>query len=208
MSFIIAAIGTDIGKTVISAIICEALAADYWKPVQAGDLDHTDSDKVRALISDPNIKIHAEAHRLTAPMSPHAAARLDNTKIELSDFTRPATHAPLIIEMAGGLMVPLSEELMMTDLMIAFDLPVILVANFYLGSINHTLLSAALLKSLNIPTAGIIFNGNMNAESRDIILKHIDMPCLGHIPYAQHLTKDFVTTHAQSLRHALRLARL
>ena len=139
-------IGTDVGKTVVSAILTEALAADYWKPVQAGDLEFSDSIKVENLITNTKTKIHAEGIKLNSPMSPHAAAAIDEVEIKLSDFKLPETDNNLIIEGAGGLMVPLNDKDLIIDLIQELDIEVVLVSQNYLGSINHTLLSLESLK--------------------------------------------------------------
>ena len=149
---IVAGIGTDTGKTVASAILCQALKADYWKPVQAGDLQNTDTHKIKRWV--PSTKTHSEAYRLTQPMSPHAAAAIDGNTIEENNLVPPNTTNDLIIELAGGLMVPLREDFLNIDWVASTGLPIILVSNYYLGSINHTLLSLSLIKSRNIPLLG------------------------------------------------------
>ncbi len=207
MSVIIAGIGTEVGKTVIGAILCQALKADYWKPVQAGDLDNTDTDKVEALVSYQPFKCHPETHRLLAPMSPHAAAKREGLTIKPNDFNRPDTRErPLITELAGGLMVPLSDDFLMIDLVKQLGDPVILVASSYLGSINHTLLSLELIQARGLNFAGIIFNGETNPESRDVILNYSKAPLIADIPYAPQLNKSFVKTHADKIRNHPRLA--
>ncbi len=207
MTLIVAGIGTDVGKTIISAILCEALKADYWKPVQAGDLSNSDSHKVKDLVSNPMFNTHRETHRLITPISPHASARIDNITIKQSDFILPHTQSKkLVIEMAGGLMVPLSEDMLVSDFIVTLARPVILVSNYYLGSINHTLLSIDHLRQRNIPIAGIIFNGNRVEESRKIILKMGDLPLIADIPHTKNLTKAFIKTHAEQIQHHPRLA--
>jgi len=207
MSVIIAAIGTEVGKTVTSAILCEALRADYWKPVQAGDLDYSDTDKVRNLVSHTPFITHPETHRLTAPMSPHAAADIDGLVIKAEDFKRPDTQGrALVTELAGGLMVPLSRDYLTIDLIADLGDPIILVINSYLGSINHSLLSLDLIKRRGINFAGIIFNGETNQQSREVILSYSQAPLIADIPHATTLNKAFVKTHADKLRHHPRLA--
>lgn len=214
MSVIVAGIGTEVGKTVISAILCQTLKADYWKPVQAGDLNHTDADKVKALVTQHPFTIHPETYRLTAPMSPHAAAELDGIMIQSGNFKPPNVDKPstesrrCIIELAGGLMVPLSQTYLMVDLIEDLNKPIILVANSYLGSINHTLLSLELIRQRKLDFLGLIFNGNTNFESREIILNYSNAPLIADIPQTQTLTKDFVKTHADKLQNHPRLARL
>jgi len=206
VSFIVAAIGTDVGKTIVSAMLCEAYKADYWKPVQAGDLDNSDTDKVRALVSCSGFKTHPETHRLTAPMSPHAAADIDGLSICAADFKRPDTQGrPLITELAGGLMVPLAKDYLTIDLAADIGDPIVLVINSYLGSINHSLLSLELIKQRGLTLAGVIFNGQTNAQSRNIILQYSllqshDVRVMADIPRADNLNRNFVKTHAQRLR--------
>ena len=182
---IIAGIDTEIGKTVISAIVTEALQADYWKPVQSGDLHHTDTDKVKALVSNPTSVFHPEAYRLHTPMSPHAAAAIDGVQIEAEKLALPATDNSLVVELAGGLMVPLNPDFMNIHLIRQLNIPVILISKYYLGSINHTLLSVELLKAHNIAVAGIIFNGETNVTSKEAILHYSQLPCLGEIPWIE-----------------------
>src|SRR5258708_4117654 len=136
--YVIAGIGTDIGKTFISAILAEALQADYWKPVQAGNLEKTDTDIVRELISNNRTFFHDSKYLLSRPMSPHAAAEIDNIEIDLNKLNLPNTSKILLIELPGGLMVPLNKKQLNIDLIKKWNLPVILVSQNYLGSINHT----------------------------------------------------------------------
>ncbi len=182
MQYFVSGIGTEVGKTVVSAILVEYLQADYWKPVQAGDLHHTDSMKIEAWISNEKTTIHPEGFRLNTPASPHYAAAVDGVHISLDDFELPATDNDLIVEGAGGLMVPLNEEDLMIDLMAKMGLPVILVSRNYLGSINHTLLSIEVLQKRNIPIAGIIFNGEKTPSTESVIEKWSGVPIIGNIP--------------------------
>lgn len=165
-------IGTDVGKTIISAILVEKLKADYWKPIQSGDLDNSDTMKVQALISNNLSKFHPEAYRLTQPYSPHKSAQLDGIEINLDNIILPQTNNQLIIEGAGGLMVPLNDKDFIVDLIQRFDAEVVLVVKHYLGSINHTLLSLELLKQKKIKVKALIFNGDSDRYSENIIKKH------------------------------------
>ena len=180
-TYFVTGIGTDVGKTVASAILVEALQADYWKPIQSGDLDHTDTMKVRNLISNTRTVFHPEAYSLTEPMSPHAAAAIDGVSIELAKIQLPQTTNHLIIEGAGGLFVPLNTDLLLVDLIQALGVEVILVSRNYLGSINHTLMTIELLKMRNIPIKGIIFNDTQVKTSEDFITHHSGVPVLFHI---------------------------
>lgn len=178
----ITGIGTGIGKTITSAIVVEKLKADYWKPVQSGDLDDSDSLKVQAMVSNPITVFHPETYRLTQPYSPHKSADLDGITIDLNKFTLPQTTNQLVIEGAGGLMVPLNSDCLIIDLIKHLGAKVLLVSQNYLGSINHTLLSVSLLKQYNIAIEGIIFNGDSDHYSEDYILNYTGIKLLGRIP--------------------------
>jgi len=158
MTLFITGIGTDVGKTIASAIVTEALKADYFKPVQAGDLEHTDTDKIRVLISNPQTSFYKSSYALHTPMSPHASAALDGVTIDLDSIQLPQTDRHLVVEGAGGLLVPLNETDTILDL-IKPTYKVIVVARHYLGSINHTLLTLQLLQQKGIQPA-LIFNGS------------------------------------------------
>ncbi len=197
----VAGIGTDVGKTVISAILVEALKADYWKPVQSGGLDATDSLWVRDFISNEKSVIHNEQFLLSEPVSPHAAANIDGIHIGLEDFELPETSNHLIIEGAGGLMVPLNNfgETIL-DLIPFIAEEVVLVSKNYLGSINHTLMSIEILKSRGLNILGIIFNGDSNPETEAIILNSTDIKCLGYIPNADSQMKEFIKEQAKDIK--------
>ena len=197
---IVAGIDTDTGKTVISAILCEALKADYWKPVQAGDLENTDSHKVAQLISNSETQIHPEAYRLTQPMSPHAAAEIDGVTIDEKKLKIPSTSNNLVIELAGGLMVPLRKDFLIIDWVEQTKLPVILVSNYYLGSINHTLLSWELLQQRNIPVLGIIFNGEKNPSTFDVIMHRAQAKCLLEVAKEKKLNAEIIRNYASRIK--------
>jgi dethiobiotin synthetase len=188
-AYFVTGIGTEVGKTVSSAFLQLALDADYWKPVQSGDLDFGDRDRVQSWTGMPDDRYHPERHRLRTPASPHYAARLDGVEIKLEDFSLPdTTGRPLLVEGAGGLLVPLNEEHTMLDLMQHFGLPVILVSRHYLGSINHTLLSVEVLRGRGREVAGIIFSGGDNAESARIIQKLSGVPILAELPELEEIS--------------------
>jgi dethiobiotin synthetase len=191
-------IGTDVGKTIVAAVLTEALDADYWKPIQAGDLLNSDTLKVKELISNSTTKFFPETYRLTQPMSPHAAADIDGVTIDLEAFQLPNTTNNLIVEGAGGLMVPLNGEELIIDLIKQLNLETILVVNNYLGSINHTLLSIQVLKQKSINVIGIIFNGETNPESEKYILKYSGIPCLGRIKKHQKISKEIVLSYKET----------
>lgn len=197
MKYFVSAIGTDSGKTIASAILTEALAADYWKPVQAGF--PTDSETVRRLIS-PHLHIHPEQHLLKTPASPHAAAELEGKQIKISDIKAPETQNTLIIEGAGGLMVPLNQQEMVADLIPHLNAQLILVSNIYLGSINHTLLSLELIRSRGYTLKGIIFNGPETPSTQRIIMEYAEAPCLLHIQPEEEINRTFIIKYAEKLK--------
>ncbi len=199
-SIIVAGIGTEIGKTVTSAILCEALEADYWKPVQAGELENSDSHKVQALISNEKTKIHPEAYSLGSPMSPHAAAEIDGLTINCDHLQIPETDNNLIIELAGGLMVPLTKNYLNIDLVSELKFPVVLVSSYYLGSINHTLLSWEALVSRNIEVIGIVFNGEKTPSTDEVILHRTQAQCLLEIKKEQEIKKETIRNYANQIR--------
>jgi len=198
-TYFITGIGTGIGKTVVAAIITEALEADYWKPIQAGDLEFSDSDRVQKLISNQKSVFHPNAFALTRPMSPHAAAKKDGVEITSEKIKRPKTANNLVIEGAGGLLVPLNDKETITDLILPQD-KVVLVSRHYLGSINHTLLTAEALKNRGINCFGIIFNGEENPDTEEIILKLTGIPFFGRIEDEPYFDKNVVKQYAEEFR--------
>ena len=198
MKYFITGIDTDSGKTFVSAIFCETLKADYWKPVQAGL--PRDADTVRKLITNKQTRIHPERFLLNTPASPHASAKADGVHIALDDFKLPDTNNTLIIEGAGGCLVPLNDNQFVIDLIKVLNTEVILVADLYLGSINHTLLTIEALRNRNIPLKGIVFNGDANPESERIILKHAEVPCLLRISKENIINSATVIKYANLLK--------
>lgn len=185
-------IGTGIGKTIVSAVLVEKLKADYWKPVQSGDLDNSDTLKVKSLVSNDRSVFHPETYRLTEPYSPHKSADIDGIVIQSDKFVQPKTDNTLIIEGAGGLMVPLNAHFLMIDLIKQLNADTILVSQNYLGSINHTLLSAAILKQYGIIIKGIIFNGKTDSYSESYILQYTGIKLLGRLPEFGEVDKQAV----------------
>ena len=199
MKLFVTGIGTEVGKTVIAAILTEKLKADYWKPVQAGDLDDSDTMKVRALVSNSVSVFHEEGFRLNHPMSPHAAAERDGVEIGLEDFEMPQTENHLVIEGAGGLMVPLNDQDCVIDLIEGSGAEVVLVSRNYLGSINHTLLSIEALKNRGIPVRGVIFNDEENAETERVILKMTGLKCIGRVEFLKELTQEAIAKCGEAI---------
>lgn len=200
--YIISGIGTEVGKTVVSAIVSEALSANYWKPIQAGDLDNSDSIKIGRYTT--NVTVLEEQYRLTSPMSPHAAARIDGVEIEAASLNVPSVEGNLVIEGAGGLLVPMNDEgLTFADVFGQWDLPVIIVSRHYLGSINHTLLTAEVMKNRGIKVAGIIFVGDENKATEEVILTATGLTKLGRVPMADEVNQAFVSAQAAIIREKL-----
>ena len=180
--FAIAGIGTGVGKTLVAALFVERLGAAYFKPVQAGGLEHTDTMEVRRLVTNERARFLPEAYRLEAAMSPHAAADLEGRTLKRKRLQLPETDGPLVVEPAGGVRVPVAEGVLNTDLMEDWGLPVVVVANYYLGSINHSLLTVEALKARGLPLAGIVFSGEPHPQSRRVILEATGVPCLLDLP--------------------------
>ena len=197
-SIFITGIDTGIGKTVASAIIREALKADYWKPIQCGDLDQSDTLKVKSLASTQG-QFFKERFSLKNPLSPHQAAAKEGLSISLSDFSLPQTNNWLVIEGAGGVLVPLNDKNTILDLIKKLKTPAIVVTKNYLGSLNHTLLTIAALRSRDIPIAGLIFNGEKNPELENFLCKKTGLPHLLSIKEEEHLSKNIITSYANQL---------
>ncbi|SFW41640.1 dethiobiotin synthetase [Sinomicrobium oceani] len=200
--FFITGISTEVGKTLVSAIVTEALEADYWKPIQSGDLDDSDSHKIERLISNPKTKIHPNSYALKTPMSPHAAADIDGVRIDTTKIVTPQTANDLVIEGAGGLLVPLNEKETIADL-IKPGYKVILVSRNYLGSINHTLLSVEALKHRGIDVSGILISGDENPSTESIIVKMSGVSIIGRIAEESHFDKAVVRKYADILAPVL-----
>ena len=207
MKLFITGISTDVGKTIASAIIVEALEADYWKPIQAGDLDNSDSHKIKSLVSNSKTKINPNSYQLNTPASPHFAAELDGIKIDLKKIIEPNPDSyrednHLVIEGAGGILVPLNDIDCVVDL-IQSDYKVIIVSRHYLGSINHTLLTIEALKSRKINIAGIIFSGDKYESSESIILNKTGVKCIGRIQQEPYFDQNVVKEYADLFRESL-----
>jgi dethiobiotin synthetase len=202
MKLFITGIGTDVGKTIASAIITQALEADYWKPIQAGDLENSDSHKIQCYISNDKTIIHENSYKLNTPASPHLAAELDGITINLKQITEPKTKNNLVIEGAGGVLVPLNENNCVIDL-IQKDYKVIVVSRHYLGSINHTLLTIEALKNRKITIAGIIFSGDENKATEAIILKKTNIKHIGRIDNEPYFDQNVIAYYADKFRDNL-----
>lgn len=197
--YVVTGIGTDVGKTVVSAIIAQALEADYWKPIQSGELENSDSHKIDRLTND-NVHILSERYRLTEPLSPHASAAIDGVRLQLCELTLPETNRNLLVEGAGGLMVPINDTDLLIDAFKQWNLPVIIVSRHYVGSINHTILTIEVLQNRGIAIKGLVFVGDENIATESFILHHSNVPFLMRIPLATEVTTDFVQQQAKILK--------
>ena len=202
MKIFITGISTDVGKTISAAIVVEALEADYWKPVQAGDLDHSDSHKIKAKISNKKTHIFENSYQFNTPASPHLAAEIDGIKIDLKQMVEPVTSNHLVIEGAGGIFVPLNDNDLIIDL-IQPDYKVIVVSRHYLGSINHTLLTVEAIRNRGFEVAGIIFSGSENKATESLILNKTGVKCIGRIDEEPYFDQNVILEYADLLRDNL-----
>jgi len=199
----ITGIGTDVGKTITSAIITESLEADYFKPIQAGDLEYSDTDKVKALVSNKKSAFHPNSYSLKTPMSPHGAADIDGIRIDIKRINLPKTNNHLVIEGAGGLLVPLNDKNTILDI-IDPDYHVIVVSRHYLGSINHTLLTLRILKEKGY-TISLIFNGAEHKTTEEIIVKMTGVTVLGRIEDEPYFDQNVIKEYADGFKDTLEL---
>jgi dethiobiotin synthetase len=208
MKIFVTGISTDVGKTIASAIIVEALEADYWKPIQAGDLENSDSHKVKKLLSSKTERSRSESqifensYKLNTPASPHLAAELDGITIDLRKIVEPKTDNHLVIEGAGGIFVPLNENKTIIDL-IQIDYKIIVVSRHYLGSINHTLLTIEAIKNRGFQVSGIIFSGSENKSTENIILNKTGIKLIGKIDQEPYFDQNVIKEYADLFRENL-----
>jgi len=202
-TYFITGISTDVGKTVIAAIVTEALQADYWKPIQAGDLDNSDTHKIKKYVSNDISQYHDNAFALKTPMSPHAAAEIDNVKVSVAKIKRPKTKKDLVIEGAGGILVPINETETIADLIRPTD-KIIVVSRHYLGSINHSLLTINYLKEQGFKHIGIIFSGDEHPTTEAAITKMTGVTVIGRIDEEPYIDKWVVSEYAELFRDGLR----
>lgn len=189
MSFFVTGTDTDVGKTVAASWLMLHLGADYWKPVQAG-LDETDRCTVQQITGFDDTRFHACSYELTQPLSPHESAKRDGVEIDMQKFQLPLTDKPLIVEGAGGLMVPLNKNNLVIDLIVELKLPIILVCRSGLGTINHTLLSLEAIRQRSLPLAGIIINGEKSPHNRQALEEYGHAPIIAEIDYCDVLSRE------------------
>nr|WP_315212873.1 dethiobiotin synthase [uncultured Flavobacterium sp.] len=202
MKLFITGIGTDVGKTIVSAIVTEALEADYWKPIQAGDLENSDSHKIKSFLSNKKTVIHPNSYALNTPASPHLAAEIDGITIDLNQIIEPETANHLVVEGAGGVFVPLNSKDCVIDL-VQPEYKVIVVSRHYLGSINHTLLTIEALQNRKITIAGIIFSGDENKATEQIIQTKSGLNCIGRIEQEPYFDQNVIKEYADRFRENL-----
>ena len=181
---------TNVGKTVLSALLCAALDRCYWKPIQSGATEGADREAVMAYAGLSDRQTFTEAYRFDQPFSPHLAARMADTRIDLDDIFRPATNARLVIEGAGGVLVPINERDLMLDLMIRLNAPVLLATRTTLGTINHTLLSLRVLRDAGLTIKGVVMIGEANDENRRAIEHYGGVAVLGWIPLLPKIDRE------------------
>ena len=191
-------IGTEVGKTIVSAILTEHLQADYWKPIQAGDLENSDTLKVKKLTSNTKTKFHPSTYNLKIPASPHYAAFLENIKIDINQIKVPTTDNHLVIEGAGGIFVPINDTKTILDI-IPENAEVIVVSRHYLGSINHTLLTVNALRQAKKNILGIIFNGEDTSKSEEIILHKTGLKKIFQLDDEPYIDTNVVTYYAEKI---------
>lgn len=198
-------IGTGIGKTFISAILAKALDADYWKPVQAGFSEGTDSEWVAKWLAGTGSVVHPEVYKLAKPASPHIAAREEGITIDIQNICKqiPVNNRNLLIEGAGGLLVPLNNSTFVADLIKAMGAKVILVSRNYLGSINHSLLTARVCRDMQLPVIGWVFN-DQYLDYEDEIVQWSNFPRIASIPYSEKINGTFINTQAAAIKKQLK----
>ena len=185
--FVICGTDTNIGKTIISAFFVRGLNSYYWKPIQSGLEDETDSQTVSRLSNINKKKIIKEAYVFKEPVSPHWASEIDNVKIQRELLTLPIINKPLIVETAGGLMVPLTRDFLQIEQIKDWDIPVILVCRSSLGTLNHTLLSIEALKKRDIKILGIVINGNKHLDNPRTLSQFTGLPIITEFPLVENL---------------------
>ncbi len=193
-------IGTDVGKTIVSAVLVKALKADYWKPVQCGELENTDTHKIEHLTGQRTLP---ESYLLKAAISPHAAADLESVQIQLDKVELPKSDNLIVLEGAGGIMVPFNKKENYLDLMIKLNLPVVLVTRNYLGSINHTMLSWKVLKDAGLKVAAVIISGEENKTTEQYLETQINVPFI-RVSELEEVNSQSITMEADRLKSTLK----
>jgi len=187
--FFITGTDTNVGKTIASAWLCLKLKAAYWKPIQSGAIEGCDADTVAALTQNAGIDVLSSSYVFQAPLSPHLAAALEGSEISFNKLVLPANDS-IIVEGAGGVLVPLTHKKLMVDLMQHLNLSTIVVARTTLGTINHTLLTLEALRVRQIQVHGVILNGPENNDNLWAIETYGNVPVIGHLPILSQITQQ------------------
>ena len=185
---------TNVGKTVLSALLVAALNRKYWKPIQTGSCEGTDRGTVIKLAGISTQQTYPESYIFEPPVSPHLAAREQGVTIDLQHIRRPAPEDPIIIEGAGGVFVPINDKDFMLDLMRHFGAPIILATRTTLGTINHTLLSVFAIRQAKLPLRGVVMIGKENVENRAAIERYGNVPVVGSIPWLETIQRAALLT--------------
>lgn len=199
---LVAGTGPDVGKTVVSAILATLLQADYWKPVQCGSEDASDTHTIKQLIDTSSLQVHAPAYSFRAPVSPHQAAQLENCRIEMEKFQLPKSQRPLVIESVGGIYVPLTPNNLSIDLFKRWHCKWIVVSRHYIGSINHTLLTLEALKRHGIPILGLIFNGTETPATEQAIVDMSGIPFIARLQPEENINPTIIQRYAKQWKHS------
>ena len=190
MQLVVCGTDTDVGKTVVSALLVEGLGARYWKPVQSGLEEGGDRGRVQALLDLPTERIVPEAYRLAAPVSPHWAAEREGLTLDPARLALPAGEGPLVVETAGGLLVPLRRDWLQIEQIQRWGLPVVLVARSGLGTLNHTLLSLEALARRRIAVLGLVLNGDPHPDNPRTLMELGGVPVLAELPRLNPLNRQ------------------
>ena len=205
--FIVCGTDTDVGKTVVSALLVQGLGAHYWKPVQSGDDQGGDSGWIKTLLELPDQRLIPEAYRFQNPVSPHWAAELEGRQIAPERLALPKISGPLVVETAGGLLVPLGRDWLQIEQVAQWQLPVLLVARSGLGTLNHTLLSVEALRHRQIPLLGLVLNGPLHPDNPRTLAEISGAPVLAQLPPLDPLDASALTSQWQRQGLALTLTK-
>ena len=196
----VTAIDTNVGKTVVSSLLVKALQADYWKPFQCGTDEETDSQFIKRMTAQEGITVHKESYCLKTPQSPHYAAEQEELRIDLDQVKVPDSKNSLIVEGAGGILVPLNDKDYVIDLAVREKMLTILVTQHFLGSLNHTFLSVEALRRRGLRILGLVFNGEENLGYEKFVSEQVDLPVLFKTPSFPNLTKDSLSSFAPEVK--------
>lgn len=198
-NYFITGIGTNVGKTIAAAILTEALQADYWKPIQTGYIEGTDKNTVMRLISNFKTVFHNEIYSYKEPASPHIAAALENCNVVINKIALPHTQNNIIIEGAGGILVPLNNTDFVIDIAKKLEAKIVLVCRNYLGCINHSLLSIDYLMKNGFNVKGLILNGSFDSAVKSAIVNYAKLPVIAELPDLTVITKETILAQAQNV---------